>query len=266
MSHYPEIFLHVFSVSIPAEALPTWSSCDDLHKYFESTFAARQVADTPQAAPPPAEASDCIGICFLCASPPNTARSLAQHFRKAHIVPYIREYLNGTATNLELVLLFHYACVRHFSLQPRDENGWDSDLERAHFYQRYRAYSPGKEIDRPDERDFPTIAAHLRKLAVKEYSQYVAFRARRAQKEHQRAALREAKRTCQWRCRCGAIFLSTAELSSHIAAAEEIESIPEASRRLTAHSWVGDRSPLIDDTRTFSELHRKLVHQSRICE
>jgi hypothetical protein len=256
-----------FSDSIPSEVSLPLSSCYDLHRYFQTVFPAHEV-DTPQDPTTTAATSGCLDICFLCTFLSDTTRSLAEHLRNEHIIPCVREYLNGTATDLELVLLFHYACVRNFPLGSCDPaSTQDSDHERRRFYMKYRTYWPTKEIDRPDEQDFSTIAAHLRKLAVKEYSRYVAFKAHKAQREQRRAALQEAERSSQWRCSCGAIALSLAKLSSHIAAASETGSIAEASGRFASqHGWVGNQRPMIVDTRTFSDLHRKLVHQYRILE
>jgi len=187
---------------------------------------------------------------------------MAEHFRNEHILPFIREYLNGSATDLALVLLFHYACVRNLSTQSRDTKSiQENESERRRFFLKHNTYWLSKVVDRPDEQDFPAIAAHLRRLAVQDYSRYVEFRAHKAQKEQRRAALREARRTSHWRCRCGVISLSPAELSSHIAAAVETPAITNARRTTAQHGWAGNRSLLIDNTRTFSDLHRKLVHQ-----
>lgn len=231
-------------------------------------FSAHKVVDTPQD-PTIAGTSGCLDTCFLCASAPDAAQSLQEHFRNEHIIPCIREYLDGTTTDLGLVLLFRYACVRNFPLRSGDdrESTHGGGRERGRFYLRYRTYWPTKKIDRPNEHDFPTIAAHLRKLAVKGYSRYVAFKAHQVQREQQWAAAQEAKRTSQWRCRCGVIALSLDELSSHVAVASATGPIAEPSGRFASqHGWVGNQTPLVVDTRTFSKLHRKLVHQCRIQE
>lgn len=238
------------------------SSCHDLRRYFEDVFTGYKPFRR-------SSTSECDIFeedtdCFLCDYVSRgSTQALASHFHDQHIMSSIREYLQGSATNLDLVLLFHYSCTRHptSTLPPSDDDG-HSLRERGRFSMRYRTYWPGKQMPRPDPVAYPTITALARRVAVKEYTRYAAARSIQTSKDQHQKALMDAEQQAHWECRCSATFGTFEGLYKHLTATQETESQAYSGKQtLRRHAWLGDQKRVVVDTRRFSDLHLKVAHR-----
>lgn len=257
----------VISASDPRSML---SSCHDLPRYFKDVFGKHKLSSRSRSSnsaptsPPESQES-----CFLCEfMPTEFTPCISTHFRDEHIMPSIREYVKGSATDLDLMLLFHYSCVRGFYSSASVQGDGNRPLSECNrFYLRYRTYWPGKEILRPDSNTYPFIAAHVRRIAVQEYARDAVERIRRAKMEQQRTALVEATEKKHWACRCSATFCSIDGLSEHLSATRDSNSEPYYGKQTPKrHEWMGNRGKLVVDTRRFSALHMKVVHRCCISQ
>lgn len=130
--------------------------------------------------------------CFLCpfASSSESNFTLAGHFYRAHIQPSFRHYVGGTATKVEVLMLFHYACVRDVPI-PRlpGYDGIQVVKERNQFYFLHRSYSRGRDVVRPCAKKFAAIAAHVDTLAAREEAWAAKRELRQAMMRHSIATL-----------------------------------------------------------------------------
>ncbi|KAF8322213.1 hypothetical protein DL93DRAFT_2072083 [Clavulina sp. PMI_390] len=250
-----------------SDVLKYLASCHDLHRYFASVFTWYDPEQT-------SEDDDALDIrvdCFLCGFKPRDSPSppsIAAHIHKRHISEATCEHVKGTTTPLQLVLLYHYTSVRarlSRSTDPQWARAFRSEKEL--FYKSYRTYWPGKEFTAPDQATFPILSSLVQKVAVREYMLLAKHRKARAKARHERQALEEAEQNECFVCHCRATFATLDDIVDHLQAENDAESelSPRVRRLLPKkHYWTGNQDcRVVDNTRSFSALHRKVVHRWR---
>lgn len=161
------------------------SHCRHLHHFFKTIFTQSSMRNAFTTKNVPAQLYTHCFLCPFSISPESTC-SLAGHFYNEHIQPCFKRYAERSATKLEVLMLFHYACVQNVPT-PRLP-GYDAMQvmkERNQFYFRHRSYKRGRDIVRPCAKKFAAIAAHVDTLAAREESWA-------AEKERSRAVAKQA--------------------------------------------------------------------------